>query len=108
MQSLSPPRERIWDIPAPKINPATQNPMCPGRLVSAVRSHSAFVDPVIVPLLPQRLDGARTRFAVRPLARMRTPALLNRSAPSGGLLGSSCAFPWLVAADARSCATDYR
>jgi len=74
-------RERFWDFPVAKIDSPTRQPMCPGRPASAARSHAPLVRGI--PRLPHWLDGARMRFAARPLARKRTPALLNRLAPTG-------------------------
>jgi hypothetical protein len=79
--SVSLPRERFWDFPVAKIDSPTRQPMCPGRPASAARSHAPLVRGI--PRLPHWLDGARMRFAARPLARKRTPALLNRLAPTG-------------------------
>ena len=79
--SVSLPRERFWDVPVAKIDSPTRQPLCPGRPASAARPHSPLVRGI--PRLPHWLDGARMRFAARPLARKRTPAVLNRLAPTG-------------------------
>jgi len=84
--SVSLPHDRFWDFPVAKIDSPTRQPLCPGRPASAARSHCPLVRGI--PRLPHWLDGARMRFAARPLARKRTPALLNRLAPTDEMVSS--------------------